>query len=54
MTFSMVSLFHLMYTKPFKETKLNIVTIVNEIFTLIVSYQVMIINGICYRVDMFE
>ena len=51
MTFSMVSLFHLMNTKPFKETNLNIVTIVNEIFTLLVAYQVMVLNGMSYRVD---
>ena len=50
----MFSLFYLMNTRPFKENKSNYVNIVNEFFTLFVSYQVMIINGMSYDVHMFK
>ena len=50
----MFSLFYLMNTRPFKENKSNYVNIVNEFFTLFVSYQVMIINGMSYFVHMFK
>ena len=54
MFFSMFSLFYLMNTRPYKESKSNYVNTINEFFTLFVSYQVMIINGMSYDVKMFE
>ena len=54
MSFSMFSLFYLMNTRPYKENKSNYVNTVNEFFTLFLSYQVMIINGMSYDVKMFE
>ena len=54
MSFSMFSLFYLMNTRPYKEIKSNYMNTVNEFFTLFVSYQVMIINGMSYNVKMFS
>ena len=54
MVFTSLSLLQLLYlvdNLPYKERHRNRLDIINESFTLTISYLVMIINGMCYEAE---
>ena len=51
MAFSVSFIVYLGYTLPYKSRKENKINLFNEGITTLVAYLIMVITGLCYRVE---
>lgn len=52
--FSAMQIWYLGFTEPFKSRRGNSLQLFNEGITCLVSYQLMVLNGLCHRADQYQ